>query len=36
MKRRELLRHLEKHGCQFKREGSYVWWYSIITTMLLS
>ncbi|HEV2418536.1 MAG TPA: type II toxin-antitoxin system HicA family toxin [Terriglobia bacterium] len=22
MKRRELIRHLEKHGCQFDREGS--------------
>jgi hypothetical protein len=28
MKRRELLRHLHSHGCQFYREGGNhsVWW----------
>ncbi len=28
MKRRELLRHLQAHGCRFYREGSdhSVWW----------
>jgi len=27
MKRRELLRHLQQHGCSLLREGSrYSWW----------
>ena len=30
MKRRELIRHLTKHGCELLREGgNHSWWHNI-------